>query len=96
MVVINEIGTDANVELLTQRAQIPVLQDVASVNAWGALSDGEGESRVGGDKDDMYIYDATGKLWRFLDDDDPAHMLNLSTDEGYSYLRDVLIEALGE
>lgn len=95
MVVINEIGTEANVDLLTQRAQIPVLQDVEAVNAWGALSDGEGENRVGGDKDDMYIYDATGKLWRFLDDDNPMHKLNLSTEEGYAYLRGVLLEALG-
>ena len=101
MVVINEINTEATVNLLTQRSQISVLQDVPEVNAWGALSDlevdeesGE-ETRKGGDKDDMYIYSADGTLWRFLDDDDPTHKLNLSTDEGYAYLKAQLLEALG-
>ena len=102
MVVINEIDTQGTIDLLTQRSQIPVFQDVAEVDAWRALSDpdpdaeAESESRIGGDKDDMYIYDAEGNLWRFLDDDDPAHSLNLSTDEGYTYLKDALIEALSD
>ena len=104
MVVINETDTEETIDLLTQRSQIPVLQDVAEVDAWRALSDpdpdaeadAEIESRIGGDKDDMYIYDAEGNLWRFLDDDDPAHSLNLSTDEGYTYLKDALIEALSD
>lgn len=96
MVVINQVNTQETVELLTQRSQIPVLQDVPEVDAWGALSDLDEVSgeRIGGDKDDMYIYDADGALWRFLDDDDPAHKLNLSTDEGYQYLKDALIEAV--
>ena len=98
MVVINQMDTQETVDLLTQRAQIPVLQDVEEVNAWEALSDPkpEGEGRIGGDKDDMYIYNAEGELWRFLDDDDPEHSLNLSTDEGYMYLKNILIEALSE
>jgi hypothetical protein len=98
MVVINQIDTEGTIDLLTQRSQIPVLQDVTDVNAWEALSDPEpeGEGRIGGDKDDMYIYDAEGKLWRFLDDDDPEHSLNLGTDEGYTYLKEILIEALSE
>ena len=98
MVVINQMGTESTIDLLTQRSQIPVLQDVEAVNAWEALSDPnpESERRIGGDKDDMYIYDVEGKLWRFLDDDDPEHSLNLSTDEGYTYLKDILIEALSE
>ena len=99
MVVINEIGTEQTIDYLTQRSQIPVFQDHDSVQAWQALSDPDTDDmnlRVGGDKDDMYIYDANGQLWRFLDDDDDTHQLNLSTDEGYAYLKDTLIEALSE
>ena len=53
-------------------------------------------SKIGGDKDDMYIYDRQGHLWRFLDDDDPVHKLTLSNDEGYNYLKDILITAINE
>ena len=97
MVVINEMNTEGTVDLLTNRSQIPVLQDLPEVDAWGALSSEDAEgARIGGDKDDMYIYDESGALWRFLDDDDPAHLLNLSTEEGYAYLKNTLLEALGE
>ena len=98
MLVINQMDTAETIDLLTQRSQIPMLQDVEEVNAWEALSDPkpEGEGRIGGDKDDMYIYNAEGELWRFLDDDDPEHSLDLSTDEGYMYLKNILIEALSE
>ena len=99
MVVINEIGTEGTVDLLHQRSQIAILQDVPEVMAWQALSSSDSSSmtgQVGGDKDDMYIYSAEGKLWRFLDDDDPTHQLNLSGEEGYNYLKNTLIEALSE
>ena len=99
MLVINEMGTEHNIEGLTQRAQIPILQDREDVLAWQSLSaedPNDPELSLGGDKDDMYIYNAQGELWRFLDDDDPSNLLNLSTDEGYTYLKEILIEALGE
>lgn len=99
MLVINERGTQAQIVNLTQRAQIPIFQDVDEVMAWEALSSpdpNDDSLKVGGDKDDMYIYDSTGHLWRFLDDDDPSHKLNLSTDEGYNYLKEILIMAINE
>ena len=95
LVVINERGTESTVNLLTERTQAPILQDTESVLAWEALGDEDPTSPTGlkgGDKDDMYIYGSNGQLARFLDDDDPSHSLNLSTDEGYTYLKTVLLE----
>lgn len=97
MVVINERGTQAQVNNLTERAQIPIWQDVEEVMAWESLSSPDPDNdvaRVGGDKDDMYIYDRQGNLWRFLDDDDLEHKLNLSDEEGYNYLKEALVDAI--
>ena len=99
LVVINQRGTAETVELLSQRTQAPILQDVESVMAWEAMSSPdpeEADALIGGDKDDMYIYNERGELWRFLDDDDPAHKLNLSTPEGYTYLKETLIEGFSQ
>ena len=92
-----ERGTQAQVNNLTERAQIPIWQDVEEVMAWESLSSPDPDddmARVGGDKDDMYIYDRQGNLWRFLDDDDPEHKLNLSDEEGYDYLKEALVDAI--
>jgi hypothetical protein len=98
MLVINEKGTGEYINLLTMRTQIPILQDVSSVDAWRALSHSEiidGNLRItGGDKDDMYIYNPDGTLYRFLDDANTEFSLNLSTDIGYQNLKGALIEAL--
>ncbi|MAD61099.1 MAG: hypothetical protein CMH49_06270 [Myxococcales bacterium] len=99
MIVINERGTQEQVDNLTQRAQIPIFQDVEEVMAWEAFSStdpNDDMSRVGGDKDDMYIYDRQGNLWRFLDDDNPMHKLTLSDEEGYNYLKNILVTAINE
>ena len=53
------------------------------------------EVRVGGDKDDMYIYGTEGTLARFLDDDDREFSLNLSTDEGYLNLKNAIRGVMG-
>ena len=101
--VINEINTEGNLEAFTTRSMSSILQDVAEVNAWAEMSDitmvdsGDGtlvENRVGGDKDDIYIYNSEGTLARFLDDDDRDFSLNLSTDEGYMNLMGVILEVL--
>ena len=103
LVIINQSNTGEQVSLLTERSASSILQDVPEVNAWLALSDltmstdAEGnpiEMRVGGDKDDMYIYDSSGNLARFLDDDNREVSTNLSTEEGYSNLRSALLEVL--
>ena len=104
VVVINEINTEGNLQALTDRSMSAVLQDVTEVDAWSALSDltvveeEDGtmtEGRVGGDKDDMYIYGTDGRLARFLDDDDREFSLNLSTDEGYMNLKGAILEVIG-
>ena len=95
LVVINQRGTEGTVSLLTERTQAPILQDLESVSAWESLADEDTESPTGlkgGDKDDMYIYGSDGRLVQFLDDDDPSHSLNLSTEEGYEYLKTALLE----
>ena len=82
-----------------------ILQDVAEVNAWAAMSDTQlvdqddgqmVQMRVGGDKDDMYIYGTDGRLARFLDDDDREFSTNLSTPEGYMNLKMSLLEVLNQ
>ena len=90
-----ELGVDVNVvainvtngvetqSLLADSCSFPLLQDTAEVNAWTLLNGG---------KDDMYIYDAAGKLLVHL----PAQgdvETNLSTAQGFANVRDALLAA---
>ena len=77
MVVINEINTEATVNLLT-RALRSRLARRPRGDAWGALSDlevdeesGE-ETRKGGTRTTCTSTAQTARSRRFLDDDDPA------------------------
>ncbi|MFT4705623.1 MAG: hypothetical protein ACI81R_003334, partial [Bradymonadia bacterium] len=70
--------------LLLDRGAIPFFQSTTDVNAW-TLHDG--------DKDDVYIYGADGMLDTFLDDDAEGVLYNLSTDEGYAYVRAAIVAA---
>ena len=103
LVVINQVNTGDQIASLTSRSNAPMFQDVIEVNAWGAMSDliitqdiegNDVQRRIGGDKDDMYIYDETGQLARFLDDDDQTYPLNLNTDQGYANLKTALLGVL--
>jgi hypothetical protein len=71
-------------QLLIDRGAIPFFQSTAEVNAW-TMHDG--------DKDDLYIYAPDGTLDTFLDDDDESVLFNLSTDEGYAYVRNAIVAA---
>ena len=102
--IINEVNTEANLEAFTTRSMSAILQDLLDVNAWGAMSDrimleqADGtmiETRIGGDKDDMYIYGTDGTLARFLDDDNRDFSLNLSTDDGYRNVKNAILEVMG-
>ena len=105
LAIINETNTESNLVAFTNRSMSSILQDVAEVNAWAAMSDTQlvdqddgqmVQMRVGGDKDDMYIYGTDGRLARFLDDDDREFSTNLSTPEGYMNLKMSLLEVLNQ
>lgn len=69
--------------LILDSCSFPLIQDTDEVGAWDLLS---------GVKDDMFIYDAEGKLLVHL----PAGgtvATNLSTDQGYANIRDLLYAA---
>ncbi len=90
-----ELGVDINVvainvttgvdsqALLADSCSFPLIQDTEETNAWNLLNGG---------KDDMFIYDAEGKLLAHL----PAGgavATNLSTEQGYANVRDLLYVA---
>ena len=90
-----ELGVDVNVvainvttgvetqSLLADTCSFPLLQDTTEIDAWSLLNGG---------KDDMYIYDAEGKLLVHL----PAQgdvETTLSTPQGFANVRDVLLAA---
>ena len=75
-------GVDTQ-ELLAETCTFPIIQDTDEVGAWDLMNGG---------KDDMFIYDAEGKLLVHL----PAGgtiATNLSTDAGYANIRDLLFTA---
>lgn len=70
---------------LADECDFPLLQDTDEVNAWGLMNGG---------KDDMFVYDADGKLLVYL----PAQgdvETHLSTPQGYANIRDILLFAAG-
>ena len=89
---LKELGVDINVvainvttgvdtqPLLADTCSFPLIQDTDEVSAWNLLNGG---------KDDMFVYDAEGKLMIHL----PAGgsvATNLSTVQGYANIRDLL------
>lgn len=68
-------GTLANV------SSFPFLQDTAAVDAFSAM---------GGAKDDIYVYGADGTLVMYLKNGGSVNT-NLSTAEGYSNVRDIIL-----
>ena len=71
-------------ENLIAKCTFPLFQDTEEVDAWG-LHDGK--------KDDIYIYDAAGKLAAFLPINGSIET-NLSTDEGYANLKNAILSVL--
>ena len=77
------IYTDWDEEQPTKyRCTFPLFQDTTEEGVWD-LHDGG--------KDDIYIYDASGKLSSFIPASAPN--TNLSTDEGYKNLTSAILKA---
>ena len=77
-------STDAvdNQKQLTDRSKAPMLQDLDEIGAW---------DRLGGAKDDFYIYDKNGVLVDYLGPGGISS--NLGTDEGYENVKAAIIAA---
>ena len=69
--------------LLAETCSFPLLQDTEETAAW---------EQLGGSKDDMYIYDAEGKLLVYLKASSDIST-RLSTIGGYANVRDALMAA---
>jgi len=87
VVAVNMIDAEETQTNLSDRCTFPLLQDVEAVGAWD-LHDGR--------KDDIAIYDPDGVLVEFIRVSDlPDEVRRLSTDEGFSYLRERVMAAVG-
>lgn len=76
-------GQDAEKEQanFVQRTAIPLFQDTATDNVW---------SKMGGAKDDMFLYDSQGYLSQFFAFSGNVD-INLSTDTGYNNLKQAIL-----
>ncbi|TPV97308.1 MAG: redoxin domain-containing protein [Myxococcales bacterium FL481] len=70
---------------LSRRCAFPMFQDTDDVNAW-AMFDGE--------KDDFYVYGTDGTLAAYLPGKG-GPSINLANEDGYTYVRDTILEVLG-
>ena len=80
---VNDITAVANQSELTSRAAFPFFQDQPDVGVWQIQ---------GGHKDDLFIYDRTGRLFIHF----PAGgavSTDLSTEIGYSNVRAAILQA---
>ena len=83
--VVNSAGTEDRQQSLADRVSFPLFQDTQDRFGWGAFN---------GEKDDFFIYDATGRLAAYY----PSHgtvETTLSIEEGYGNLRDALLHVSG-
>ncbi len=83
-VAVNKWSATFSANNLTDDTEYPIFQDTLEVNAW---------ELQGGGKNDFYIYDADGVLHAHLPYGGEI-ATNLSTDEGYQNLKDILFDAL--
>jgi hypothetical protein len=82
-VIINWSEAAAQVGEFIERVPFPILQDTAEVNAWGLY---------GGAKDDLFVYGPDGRLSAYTSPRAETPY-NLSTEEGYTYLRQIIVDA---
>mgnify|MGYP001322189745 CR=1 FL=1 len=61
--------------------------DTAEADTWG---------RLGGSKDDLYIYTPGGVLHAYLPGDGSAGSTDMSTDEGFQNVKAALLDAYGD
>ena len=83
MVAVNQNGAESHQGSLSNVCAFPPFQDVDAVKAWG---------QHGGGKDDMFLYDSTGKLVQFLPINGSTPT-NLSSADGYRTVHDLLAAA---
>lgn len=81
---VNEKTASADQSKLFDRCDFPVFQDTAEVNAW---------AKHGGGKDDLFVYDAHGKLAAYLPIGGSVSIV-LSEDEGYSNLKKIITRTI--
>lgn len=87
MVAVNQIDAESTVDNFIERCSFPILQDVEAVNAWAAHD---------GKKDDIAIYGPDGVLIEFIRVSElPSSIRALATDEGYAWMRERIVAALG-
>lgn len=75
------IYMDPSAQEKMYRTTLPIFQDKESVDAWGLH---------GGVKDDLFVYDAQGRLFKHMR---PADGTDLSTDAGYANLKQAIEDA---
>ena len=78
VVVINQIGYETSQAEFSSRTTVPLLQDTAAVNAWGLH---------GTEKDDLLIYRSDGTLEAWLQPGQLGAPIDLTTTEGYAYVK---------
>jgi len=83
LVAINATSALDDQDELVKKCSFPLLQDSAEVNAWDLHA---------GKKDDIFIYDAEGKLLHHLPVNGDVNT-NLSQPEGYAAVKALLLEA---
>ena len=76
--IVNMTGYLPSISKLNEKGTFPVFQDSVEAGVW---------LLHGGTKDDMVVYDASGKLRIFFDYGGPIES-NLSTPEGYQNVMD--------
>ena len=83
-VVVNIVGAESTQSKLISQCDFPLFQDVSTVGAWQLHA---------GSKDDLYVYDADGKLTTYLPFGGQVNTF-LSTPEGYANLKNAVLDAL--
>ncbi len=81
---VNKIAAESTQDKLSARCAFPLFQDTVDANVWEAHN---------GNKDDFYIYRSDGTLAAYLPNSG-GPSINLSTDGGYTHVKESLIEVL--
>ena len=85
VVVVNSIDAKDDQKKLVDRCSFPLFQDTDKMQAW---------KRHNGGKDDFYIYGKDGKLVHYFSSSDPNLNTDLSTKDGYKFVKDTLLKLL--
>ncbi len=81
--IVNEANAEVNCQALIDECTMPVFQDTKEMDAWGKHK---------GSKDDIFVYDAKGKLFIYLPVNGTQNT-NLSDDKAYAAVKQLVIDA---